>query len=942
MAEQLPLVVRHLRNVVGGPRVRGLGDAELLRLFAAERDEDAFAALVKRHGGLVLSVCRRVLRHAQDAEDAFQATFLVLARKAAGIRRGASLAAWLHGVAHRIAMSAKRDAIRRQRRERSMPPAAGYVDLEHAAREVQAVLDEEIARLPEKYRAPFVLCCLQGKGRTEAARELGWKEGTLSSRLAEARRRLQKALGRRGIAVGTTLALASLTETAPAAVPALLADATTRAGVAFAGGTAAGLSSAPVVALAEGTLKGMLAGKAKLGLLAVLAVGLIGGVGMGAHYGRSTPATPSSPPAASGLKDGPKPAKSQTQEANQPAVPPRPETGEEMPVRGKVFGPDQKPVAGASIAVLTCTKRHHDGESWAVLRETRSDVHGQFSLTVARTSSARDAWLAVLASSPGIGLGWQMLDVDARAHRALLRLPREQIVHGRLLDLQGQPAAGVSILVTLVYKKDAKGFDSVVAPENLSWWPGRATTDAAGRFSIRGFGPGLEMLSQTRSERFTPERLRLRTGETGDRAAITRALRPARPFEGRVTYADTGQPAADARMNIVSMSDYGSLERVYGRTDKEGRYRLVPFLSNKFYRVTATPAPGQPYLPADKDIGQWPRGSLRQEMNLALPRGVLVRCKITESPSALPVAGAWLEHQARRSNNPFLKLANSSTSGIVSRANGTLQVVLPPGPGHLLIKGPSPDYVHIDTSFGEVQYGEPGRRRLHPDGLVKLDLKPGTATREVTVALRRGIKVEGRLLSPDGKPVTRAILLSPSYVSDNFDLNARSDLPFRNGLFTLPGCDPDKRHTIFALDREHQWGALIRVPAKPASKQPLEVRLAPCGSATVRFVHQDGRPWKNHRLFDFPQMLIELIMTPGAPAFPPSKELEAERALLGGSKKGDYVSDEQTDAEGRCTFCNLIPGATYEIESHGKRLAQFRAKAGQALQLKDIVIERPF
>src|SRR3954447_19109269 len=152
--------VRQVRELAAPGDTATASDAHLLDRFRASGDEAAFAALVRRHGPLVMGVCRRVLRHYQDAEDAFQATFLVLAKSAASIRRRAALAGWLYGVARRVAGDARRAAARREARERR-PVDVGHAqpDLELAWRELQAVLAEEVQRLPEKYQAPFVLCC---------------------------------------------------------------------------------------------------------------------------------------------------------------------------------------------------------------------------------------------------------------------------------------------------------------------------------------------------------------------------------------------------------------------------------------------------------------------------------------------------------------------------------------------------------------------------------------------------------------------------------------------------------------------------------------------------------------------------------------------------------------------------------------------------------------
>ncbi len=164
MAEtELGTVVRHIRKLAAFRSTKEMTDHQLLEAFLANRDDTAFAALVKRHGPLVLAVSRRVLQQLQDAEDAFQATFLVLAQSTS-IRKTEAVGSWLHGVAYRIALRAKRDITRRRVHERevkALPHSSPSSDL--AWPEVQVILDEEIQGLPEKYRAVFVLCCLEGK-----------------------------------------------------------------------------------------------------------------------------------------------------------------------------------------------------------------------------------------------------------------------------------------------------------------------------------------------------------------------------------------------------------------------------------------------------------------------------------------------------------------------------------------------------------------------------------------------------------------------------------------------------------------------------------------------------------------------------------------------------------------------------------------------------------
>lgn len=258
-------------------------DAQLLARFVERRDEVAFQTLVRRHGPLVFGVCRRVLRHRQDAEDAFQAAFLVLARKAHSLGKREALASWLFGVARRTAQKAHAASRRRKAQEMAMtdvpepaaPPASTWPDIE-------PVLDEELARLPEPLRAAVLLCDFEGNGQLEAARRLGWPRGTLSVRLLRGRALLAQRLTRRGIVVTSGAAVLLIGGNAASAVPAPLVAATVKAAGLFAASHAApaGLIGSQAAAIAKGTLQTMFVAKLKI-VAAVAALVLIGAVGAG-------------------------------------------------------------------------------------------------------------------------------------------------------------------------------------------------------------------------------------------------------------------------------------------------------------------------------------------------------------------------------------------------------------------------------------------------------------------------------------------------------------------------------------------------------------------------------------------------------------------------------------------------------------------------------------
>src|SRR5262245_3493966 len=285
-------LLQHVRRAALRGDAEGMTDGQLLGWFVTRREEAAFEALVRRHGPMVLGVCRRVLRDPHDAEDAFQATFLVLVRKAASVQPRERVGNWLYGVAYRTALEARIILARRHAKERQVsampePPAPPSDD----SRDWRPLLDEALSRLPAKYRTAVVRCELEGRSCKEVARILGIPEGTLSSRLATARQILARRLARHGLGVSAAALAAFLAQQTSAAVPASLLTTTVHAATLFAAGsvTAAAAISTNVVLVTEGVLKAMFLTKLKtvtavFVLMAILGGG-IGWVGSGTQAG---------------------------------------------------------------------------------------------------------------------------------------------------------------------------------------------------------------------------------------------------------------------------------------------------------------------------------------------------------------------------------------------------------------------------------------------------------------------------------------------------------------------------------------------------------------------------------------------------------------------------------------------------------------------------------
>jgi RNA polymerase sigma factor (sigma-70 family) len=909
-----PGVLRHVRGLIAGERTSHLADGELLERFARRREEAAFAALVRRHGPLVLGVCRRVLHNRHDAEDAFQATFLALARRAGAIQCRGSVGGWLHRVAYHAAVKARARALKRLEREGHAEPRASPADplTELTGRELLALLDEELERLPEEHRGPLVLCYLEGKARDEAARALGCSLGTLKRRLREGRARLRGRLAGRGASLAALLAAGA----GGAAVSPALATGTTRAALLVAAGRAAALPAA-VTSLMTDVLRGLASGQRKAAGAALLALALMAATA-GLFAGR----------APAGGADAPRPG------VDAPRSDPR-----EMTVTGRVLDPEGRPLAGARVAVLAGVQRlrRNIGVSRerAVLGRGKADDEGRFSLVVPRTSSARNWGVDVLAGREGYGLAWQSFDPDAGRPEVSVRLSREQVIRGRLSDLQGQPAARVKLRVAHVWLVPAPAraprddflrsddLDLGDLPGDLPAWPAPVTTDEQGRFAVRGLGVGMGVAVHVVDERFALQTITVRdTSQPAEVENLRRALDPARVLEGRVSYADTGRPAAG-----VEVQGFGW--ESHGRTDGEGRFRINSYRwplddGGEGGWLIAYSPPGTPYCNVQKQF-RWPKGAVKHTLELALPRGVLVRGSVTDEATGRPVAGAQVSYMAQLLNNPNLKPEELGGQNFVNgrdmtgtAPDGTFRIACRPGPGYLLVEGPDADYVLRENGGDErLLRGKRGGHPWYSHGFAALDLKAGAEPLDLKVTLRKGITLTGEVVGPDGRAV------EDLQVFCRLQGLSTHPVQVRGHRFELHGCDPEETVTVMFLDAANRWGATARLSARGAGGKRVRVRLAPCGSARARFLDKSGM-----LLPDFYPGLF-LVLAP--------KQDDTRAATLQIISPFRKVGPH-TDKAGFCTFDALIPGATYQF-GHAEIQATITAEGGKTVKLPDIVVE---
>jgi RNA polymerase sigma factor (sigma-70 family) len=935
-------------------------DAELLERFADRNEEAAFAALLRRHGPMVLGVSRRILQRYQDAEDVFQATFLILARKAAAVRKRESVGSFLHGVAHRLAVRARAQGVRRQARERQAADMHGKrTNVEAAWQEVQSALDAALEELPEKYRTALVLCYLEGKTHAEAADLLGCPLATVRTRVARGRKLLRQRLTAHGLNLSAAaLAALLLASASPAVPPAALAGATLKAALPFAAGQAAGtLCSAAVAGLVEGGLKAMSVGKTKGMLVLLLTAGVLAGA---AALGHGVLAT-GQPPGEGDRRAAPgdKPAAAKAADAG------------EVEVTGKVLDPDRKPVAGARlywVRLLNNPPRSEEDLTWDRKAVTAAD--GTFRLKVSYSGLPPDARLPLIVAADGFGVDWADVPRDGAGVEKTFRLVKDVPIRGRLLDTQGKPLAGVRVWVSSIMPPDDDNLDAFLTGWKQDWQDAlrvrrplyaplkgvlpAVKADNDGRFELTGAGAERVVLVDVHGPStpkttlyivnrpgFDPRPINAGTASIPGPPPLLHAgtfdyvAGPTRVVEGVVREAGTGKPLAG--VSVHALGDFRS--GVFTTTDAKGHYLLSGLPKGKDYNIYAEPPKGSSLLPRmlrpadDGGLGPLP-------FDIDLARGVVITGRLIDRATGKGVKGGI--RYAPLPDNKFFGKKPGYDSYRYERfthdvdSQGRFRIVVIPGSGVLMAQaypdGPKINGVLIKP-YKQAEFDAADRERvkvvenghdrryqaagnslefLSTENAVKVvDLPEGAPPTTCDLFVERGTTLKVRVEDADGKPLPGAMV---SGMTASWPIT----YTLEGSGCTAYALDPKRpRELMFLHPGRNVAGALT---LRGDEKEPVSVKLVPTGALKGRVLDQDGQPVAGAEVrFSYEAETGDQLYRHQKPPREPVR----------------------TDADGRFRLDGLIPDAKFGLGiSKGKtflvgepRLGLRQVKSGATLDL---------
>jgi RNA polymerase sigma factor (sigma-70 family) len=906
-----------------------------LERFLAREDpaasEEAFAVLVERHGAMVLRVCHRILGDPHDAQDAFQATFLLLVGKAHSVRSRESVAEWLLTVARRVALRARGEAVRRRHRLETLVAERG-ISNDHDV----AIMPEpgpdygpllaEIDRLPARFRAAVVLHYFEGLSTEAAAQRLGCARGTVLSRLARARDRLRMRLERRGVSLEALLPASATANrlVSDTMVPASLMQATIRAAcfLALAGATIETVVPAPVAALSRRVARTLVLSHVRLALVPALLIMASVSIGLAATFPSDD--KPKGMPLGESVMDRPR---AET-EKSAPSRVEDPSRSTSQMIRGRVVDPDGKPVRDAQI-IQGLRVGAPGTEEVRSLMSSGSD--GRFAVPIPRESIERspedlDDRPIIAALAPGFGPEWIKLDSKNARDELTIRLRRDDVpIEGRMIGLEGRPVPGLTVRVYHFWEIPPDFLKSLRASggrlDRALWSRIRnglilgdrgpipaALTGADGRFRLSGIGrdrmvvlviDGDSIVHSVASVLTTSDRAFvpcvLPIDDTDDKPQLLGprfdfVVAPGQVVEGVIRDGDTGLPVAGA--TVSSWHTNGS-----SLSDAQGRYRLAGLPKNAVNRIEVVVA-GQPYVKVVKRISNRP-GLEPIRLDMKLRRGVWVEGKVTNKSTGRPVQASVRYYPLR--DNPHLKefLDNAfedhllgNEAEVSTDAGGQYRAIALPGEGYLAVSTTEPGYRSTRPLAPEVTARALGvaEKSLSLDSYQALALinpRDGEKLVIPDITLSPGRPQRVQVVGTDGRRVRKIRTLSHQSRTGYGETVLDSE-------FTFIHRNPGKVETVLILQEDQ--GCCAFVDIKGNEPDPIRVDLQPTATVTGRLVDEDGRPRP-----DMPLTVNYELRTRGDTIF-----------------MGARPDGLTTGSDGRFRIPGLIPGLRFYVDVRKK------------------------
>lgn len=625
-------------------------------------------------------------------------------------------------------------------------------------------------------------------------------------------------------------------------------------------------------------------------------------------------------------------------------------------LNGRVLDSASEPVPQAMVKLTAVSKSDFEAR---VIETVRTGNDGRFSLKTNDLSAATHQYSSILVRHPEKGIGWCDIAADRPSIDAPIQLRFERPVRGRFVDVDGQPVAGINLQVKAVFSKTERGHDPEDGVNTEHVEDLRTTSDQDGRFIVPGIPDGFAgYLEVSGNDQIAPQSILINSGmspergrfdatyrdivvnvEAEEEALIT--LAPAQIVEGTIRREDTGKPVANAKVSIwSSQQEFGSMMSVNGMTDEHGKYRVS---ANPGIRVgirVFAPA-GMPYMSVGPGPGEaidWKAGDRVRDLSLNLPRGVLVTGRVTDAATGEPVSGASVQYRPESANNPHTesRVMTGWLGRQVTDKDGRYQVAVFPGPGRILVSLKDSKYIPQVIGSRKIVRNMPGGTRYRVHAVRRIDPDVGAEQQTVDLTLTPGETARGTIVTNDGKTPESVLMLSPLKF-DSMSLMWRGhSAPIRSGHFQLAGMKPEHRYPTYFLDPKSRQGAIAMLAA---SAEETTVMLQPCGTATARFITDEGEPAVNS---GFGALFFMMTEGPHPVMDQPKDGQLAADADYAGNVDSRNHQLHQTDENGVAEFPALIPGATYELRvngADGKLKKRFVAKSGETIELGEYVVK---